>query len=235
MTRPHVTTKMHHPNLVRGEAQDELVARVGAEDAPLGCDGEGRLLVRVVLDAVRAVGLSGQQGLQVGHGDLPVEGQLHVPEGSIDRGPRSGPFCPDPVLSPLPGLAWPSGTRKWPAQPLGPSHGGASGRDSTRVSQGVQAGDHLREAPLPSHSSWRLGPPCLGKRRTWSHAPTTQLQGSGHGELRTLRAQESVLQGLLPWERCRIGPRPTLRLSSYSLPGPLWPEGSVPTGCQQEL
>ena len=71
-----------HLNLLRGEAQDELMVRVGAEDAHLGGDAEGCLPVWVVLDAVCAVGFSGHQGPQVGLHDLPVEGQLHVPAGA---------------------------------------------------------------------------------------------------------------------------------------------------------
>ena len=58
------------------------MVRVGAENAPLGGDAEGRLPVWLVLDAVCAAGFSGHQGAQVGLRDLPVEGQLHVPAGA---------------------------------------------------------------------------------------------------------------------------------------------------------
>lgn len=68
-------------DLMGRKAQDELLVRVGREHALFWNDGEGRLPVRVALDAVWAGRLSRHQGLQVGLHDLPVEGQLHVPVG----------------------------------------------------------------------------------------------------------------------------------------------------------
>lgn len=72
-----MTAKMAPLYLMRRKADDELIVCVRVEKPLLGQDGEGRLLVRAALDAVRAVGLSGH-GLH----DLPVEGQLHVPVGA---------------------------------------------------------------------------------------------------------------------------------------------------------
>lgn len=61
MPRPDRTRlpRWRHFNLVRRKAQDELVVRVGVQKPTLGCDGEGRLPVRVAPDAVHAEGLSG--------------------------------------------------------------------------------------------------------------------------------------------------------------------------------
>lgn len=67
---------------MRREAQHELVVRVGVENARLGRDGEGCLLVGVVRDAVHGVAPPGHLGPQVGLPNLPVEGQLHVPVGA---------------------------------------------------------------------------------------------------------------------------------------------------------
>lgn len=122
------------------------MVRMRGEKPPLRCDGEGRLPVRVELDAVHVIDFSRHEGLQVGFYDLPVEGQLHVPVGATvtdRRQPTQGhvPILPEPG-PPAPRLAWPccrsqqrrTGEQRWPGpQPSGPSRGGAWVRDMTWV------------------------------------------------------------------------------------------------------
>lgn len=219
MARSCVTPSRH---LVRGKAKDELVVRVGAEGAPLGGHGEGRLPVGVAFDPVRAVGLSGHQGLQVGQHDLPVEGQLHVPVRAWTAGPRSGPSSVRNRSS-RPCLAWSPSARS----ASGPARGGARGRGST--GSGSPSWRPPKRAPSPRRQQLEVRAP--GTREmahTGSHAPTIALQGSGRPQI-----SGKCLQCLPPHETCHIDPHPAPHLSSYGLPGPLWPERYVPTGCQE--